>query len=86
MQTLLNSEMEILNILKLWEDVEGNGRFATDLQGRKQISGGDPRTGTFHYLWVTMGDTACSVNGVLLTHMSQHMEELYKMSINVYDK
>ena len=25
---------------------------------------GDPRTGTFHQMRVTMGDTACSVNGV----------------------
>ena len=26
--------------------------------------GGDPRTGTFHQMRVTAGDTACSVKGV----------------------
>ena len=37
-------------------------------QGRKQTSGGDPRIGTFHQMWVTAGDIACSVNGALGNH------------------
>ena len=48
----------------LW-DVQRNGRFATDLQSLKQTSGCDPRTGTFHQMWPTAGDTSCSVKGVL---------------------
>ena len=31
---------------------------------RSQMSGSDPRTGTFHETQVTIGDTASSVNGV----------------------
>ena len=43
----------------------GGGRFATDLQGRIQMSEGDPRTWIFHQMLVTAGYTACNVNGVL---------------------
>ena len=48
-------------ILNLPRDTQGNGRFATDVQGRKWTSGGDPRTGTFHQMQITAGDAACSV-------------------------
>ena len=37
------------------------GRYS---QVCKWTSDGDPRTGTFHETWVTMGDTVCSVKGV----------------------
>ena len=43
---------------------QGNGRFATDLQGFVRTSDGDPRTGTFHRMRFTAGDTTCSVKGV----------------------
>ena len=43
----------------------GNGRFATDSQGRIWMSDFDPRIGTFHQAWVTAGDTTSSVKGVL---------------------
>ena len=39
--------------------------FATDSQGREQMSSGDPRTSAFHQTLVTVGDTACSVTEVL---------------------
>ena len=38
---------------------QGNGRFATDLQGRLQTSDGDPRIGTFPQTQVIVGDTTC---------------------------
>ena len=41
-----------------------NGWFATDLQDRIQMSDGDPRTGRFYQMLVTMVDTACSVKGL----------------------
>ena len=65
MPTVPNSEAEILNSLKVPWNVQGNRWFATDLQGRKRTSGVDPRTGMFHQMRPTTGDTACSVNGVL---------------------
>ena len=46
--------------------MQGNGRFATDSQGRIQMSDGDPRTGMFPEMRVTMDDTACSVKVVLV--------------------
>ena len=52
------------HILKLQQDTQDNGLFATDSQGFIRRSGGDPRTGAFPQMWVTMGDTACSVKGV----------------------
>ena len=52
----VKSEAEILNILKLPWDT-----WATDLLVCKRT----PRTGTFHQTWVTEGDTACCVKGVL---------------------
>ena len=61
---VLKSEAEIFNISNLWIDVQGNGRLATDSQGGMQTSDGDPRTGMFHRMQVTVGDTACSVKGV----------------------
>ena len=42
----------------------GNGQIATDSQGRIRSSDGNPRTGMLHQTQVTMGDTACNVNGV----------------------
>ena len=45
--------------------MQGNGRFSTDSQAHIQTSDGDQRTGMFHQIQVTVGDTACSVNGVL---------------------
>ena len=61
---VLKSEVEILNISKLPQDTQGNGRFATDSQGCKQTSDGDPRTGMFHHTRPIGEDTACSVKGV----------------------
>ena len=40
MPTVHKSEVEILNVLKLPQDVQGNGRFATVSQGRLQTSDG----------------------------------------------
>ena len=45
--------------------MQGNGQFAIDLKGCLQTSDEDPRTGTFPQMRPTMGDTACSVKGVL---------------------
>ena len=59
MPKVLKSEAEILNSLKLSKDSQGNGQFATDSQGLKRMSDGNPRTGTFHQ--ITVGDTACNV-------------------------
>ena len=36
-----------------------------------KVAFGDVRTGTFHQPWVTIGDTACSVKGVLYTSSKQ---------------
>ena len=46
------------------QDLKGNGRFTTESQGHIQISDDDQRTGTFLQMRVTMGDTACNVDGV----------------------
>ena len=43
-----NSDMEILNILKLPWDAQGNGWCTTDSQVCKRMSDSDPRTGIFH--------------------------------------
>ena len=61
MPKVLNSEAKILNILKLLYDMQGNEWFATDLQICKSTPESDPRTGTFHQMRVTAGDTACIV-------------------------
>ena len=53
--------------LKLRKDSQGNGQFATELQGSIWISDGNPRRGTFHQTQVTMGDTPCSVKGVFVS-------------------
>ena len=42
MLTVSKSEAEILNCLKHPLDVQGNGRFTTDSQGRIRTSDGDP--------------------------------------------
>ena len=47
------------------------GRFATDSQGRKRMSGSDPRTGTFHQMRIAAGDNGCSVKGVSGTYMKR---------------
>ena len=47
MPTVPKSEAEILNILKLLLDVQGNGRLATDSQVCKWTSDGDPEQGHF---------------------------------------
>ena len=62
MFTVQKSEAEIL-----WfkNSIGSNGWFASDSQGRTRTSDGDPRTGMFHQTRVTVGDTACSVKGVL---------------------
>ena len=70
------SEAEIFNSLKVPLDTKGNGRFAPDSQGLKQTSGSDPRTRTFHKRWVTVGDTACSVKGVLHIDFNVHLVHL----------
>ena len=44
--------------------LQDNGRFTTDLLGRIRSSDSDPRTGPFHQMRVTAGNTACNVNGV----------------------
>ena len=62
---LSNSEAEILNGLKLTLDSQGNGQVTTDSQGHIQMSDSDVRTGTCHQTQVIVGDTACSVKGVL---------------------
>ena len=55
------------NFSKLPWDAQGSVRWATDSQVCKRTSGVDPKTGTFHghQTRVTVGDTACSVKGVL---------------------
>ena len=63
MLTVPNLEAEILNILKLLEDVQVNGCFVTVSQGHIQTSGGSLRNGAFHQMPITIGRTACSVNG-----------------------
>ena len=55
MLTVPKSEVENSNILKLWKDSQGNGQFATDLQGHIQMLDSDPRTGKFHQTRVTAG-------------------------------
>ena len=62
MPTVLNSEAEMSNFWKQPWDSQGIGCFATDL--RKRMSDDDTRTGMFHQMRVTVGDTACSVNGL----------------------
>ena len=37
------------------------GWWDIDSQGCTRMPGGDPRTGTFHQMQVTAGDTACTV-------------------------
>ena len=64
MSMVQKSEAEIAINSNLPSDAQGNGRFTTDSQGRKQMSGVDPRTLMFHQTRVTKGDTACSVKGV----------------------
>ena len=68
MLTVSNSEAEISYISKLPRDAQGNGWFAIDPQGCKRMSGSNPRTETFHQMQVTVGDSNCSVKGVLLTY------------------
>ena len=60
------SEAEILNILKLPSDAQGNGQSATDSQVCKQASDSDPRTRTFQQTRPTMGDTTSSVKGIIV--------------------
>ena len=69
MPTQSKSGEEILYILKLLRDQQGNGQFATDSQGCIQKSDGDPRTGTFHQTHVTADDIACNVNEVYDIYM-----------------
>ena len=56
---------KILNGLKLPYNMQGNGWFATDSQGPIRMSDDDPRSGTFHQMQVTVGDTIYSVKEVL---------------------
>ena len=65
MHFVLKSGAAISNILKLLRDAYGLEWWATDSQGRKRISGGDPRKGTFHQTCLTMIDTASTVKVVL---------------------
>ena len=67
MSTLLNSEAEVLNFSKLLWDALGLGRFATDSQFCKWMASGNSKTGTFHQIQTTVGDSAPSVEGVLAT-------------------
>ena len=46
--------------------MQGTRWFASDVQGPIRMSDGDPRTGMFPQMWVTTGDTSCSVKGVLV--------------------
>ena len=64
MLTVLKSEAENSNILKLRQDMQGNARFAIDSQGHIRTSDSDPRTGTFSEMRVTARDILCSVKGV----------------------
>ena len=68
MLTVSKSEAKLLNSLQPLQDFQGSGRFATDSQGRTRTSDGDPRTGTFLQTLPSVGDTICSVNGVLSKH------------------
>ena len=61
MLTLPTSEAEILNILKLPQDAQDNGRFNTVSQGRIQTSDSSWRTGAFYQMPITAGRTTCSV-------------------------
>ena len=56
MITVPKSVAENSNILKLLSDLqlEGKGRFLTDY-GRLPTSDGDPSTGTFHQMLVSVG-------------------------------
>ena len=65
MPTVPKSESEILNSLKLLQDLQGNRQFATDLKGHLRMSDSDPRKGTFPKKRPTTGDTASRVKGVL---------------------
>ena len=77
------SEVEIWNFWKQPWDSWGNGRFATDSQGRIQTSDGDPRTGIFHQTLVTAGDTTCNVNGVLRNVYVLEVTQLWPLKIEV---
>ena len=66
-------------ILKLPWDMQGLERWATDLQVCKWMSGGDPRTATFHQTRLNAGDTACSVKGVLPMYMFHRILILLKL-------
>ena len=63
MPTVLKSEEEFLNSLKLPQDSQGNLRFTTDLQGHIRTSDGDLRTETFQQMWVTMGERGIMSDG-----------------------
>ena len=67
--TVLKSEAEIWNFWKQPWNLQGKWWFTTDSQGHIRMSDGDPRTGTFHWTRVTVGNTTCRVNGVLHRHM-----------------
>ena len=57
------------NLKNFWKqsrDAQGNGWFATDSQGRIWTLDSDSRTGTFHQMRVSVSDTSCNVNGVLV--------------------
>ena len=68
MPIVLKSEGKILNCLNLLYDSQGNRRLASDSQGHIQTSDGDVKTWTFYQTWVTTGDTAYRVKGVLAMH------------------
>ena len=58
MPWVLKSEAEILIISNLPRDAQHNGWSANDSQGRKLMSGSDPRTERFHQTHVTVSDIA----------------------------
>ena len=64
MLTVPKSEAQIYKLWKQPWDSQSNGRFFADSQGGTRMSDGEPRTRMFRQMWVTVGDTACNVNGV----------------------
>ena len=49
--------MEIWKLLETRQNLQGNGKFATDEQVHLWTSDGDPISGLFHQTCVTTGDT-----------------------------
>ena len=69
--TVTNSEVEILNMLKLPWHAQGMGWWATVSPVCMQTSSDSPRTRTFAQYLTTAGYTASSMNGLLNTKCTE---------------